>query len=30
MNGADFGRFLATRLAEVRGFYDAVGLGAKP
>jgi putative tricarboxylic transport membrane protein len=30
MNGADFGRFLAQRLAEVRGFYDAVGLGAKP
>ena len=30
MNGADFGRFLAKRLAEARGFYDAVGLGAKP
>jgi len=30
MNGADFGRFLAQRLAEARGFYDDVGLGAKP
>lgn len=30
MGSADFSRFLATRLAEARDFYNAVGLGAKP
>jgi tripartite-type tricarboxylate transporter receptor subunit TctC len=30
MGSAEFSRFLATRLAEARDFYNAIGLGAKP
>jgi putative tricarboxylic transport membrane protein len=30
LGSAEFSRFLVKRLAEYRGFYDAVGLGGKP
>ncbi|MND03835.1 hypothetical protein D3C83_238440 [compost metagenome] len=27
LGSADFTKFLATRMEEIRGFYDAIGLG---
>ena len=30
MGSAEFGRYLEKRLAEARGFYNDIGLGAKP